>query len=331
MKKILVAFIIISLLFSYGGYSTSNIKETMNVLCSKEYRGRVVGTKENIKAAEYIKDQFTKIGLDYFDNNSYFLDTGLRYRWREEYQINNVAACIKGSIGDNAIFITAHFDHIQNKNGEKLMGAIDNASGVAVLLEAAKELKEKCNKKSLQDDIIFVAYNAEETGLNGSKEFLKKYSGYYEKCYNINIDCVGFKDSKGLAMGNLDENSQNLYDALISVLNEENIKYTYSLYASKDGVIRGTSDHQMFRIFGFPSVIIGDDNIFDVVHTTKDNLDVVDYKRLEDISKVLCKFIYENKYDFNLEELEKRISSSFILFKSIFFANYNTFTIFTMP
>lgn len=317
MRKLTVIFIIISLLFSFGGYSGNNIQDNikaiMNVLCSEECRGRVVGTKENVKAAEYIKERFTEINLEPFDNNSFLIDTGLRYRGREEFEIDNVVSCIRGTEGKNAIFLTAHFDHIE-KNGEKLMGAVDNASGVAVLLETAKELKEKCNEKSLANDIIFAAYNAEETGLNGSKEFLKKYSRRYEKCYNINIDCVGVKGSAGLAMGNTDEKSQNLYNELRKVLDDEKIKYTDSLYATKNGVVRGTSDHQNFRIYGYPSIIIGDDNIFDIVHTTKDNLDMVDYKKLEEISTMLCNFIYENKYDLNKGELESNISSSFYFY-----------------
>mgnify|MGYP003248544998 FL=1 len=179
------------------------------------------------------------------------------------------------------------------------MGAIDNASGISVILETARKLNVEAKKKVFKDDIVIVAYNAEETGLNGSNEFMKKYNKKYNKCYNINIDCVGAKNCMELAMGNNDVKSEKLYSAMRELFNEEGVAYNDNIYATKNGVLRGTSDHQIFRMYGYPSLVLGDDNIIDIVHTNNDNLDNIDYSDLEKLSEVLFKFISENFYDMN--------------------------------
>ena len=126
-----------------------------------------------------------------------------------------------------------------------------------------------------------------------------KYNKKYNKCYNINIDCVGAKNCMELAMGNNDVKSEKLYSAMRELFNEEGVAYNDNIYATKNGVLRGTSDHQIFRMYGYPSLVLGDDNIIDIVHTNNDNLDNIDYSDLEKLSEVLFKFISENFYDMN--------------------------------
>lgn len=89
---------------------------------------------------------------------------------------NNVVGLIKGSEKpDELIIYTAHWDHLgfgTPINDDSIYnGAIDNASGVAVLLEIARAFtKEKQPKRS----IMFLAVTAEEQGLLGSAYYAKK-------------------------------------------------------------------------------------------------------------------------------------------------------------
>ena len=55
----------------------------METLCSDKCRGRVVATDENLRAAQYIENYFTSIDLDIFDGESFYNETGLRYRGKE--------------------------------------------------------------------------------------------------------------------------------------------------------------------------------------------------------------------------------------------------------
>jgi hypothetical protein len=88
----------------------------------------------------------------------------------------NVVGVLRGvdaDLRDEYVVLTAHLDHIGRSGaagGDDIYnGALDNASGVAVMLEAARALMamEPPPKRS----ILFVATTAEEPGLLGSRHF----------------------------------------------------------------------------------------------------------------------------------------------------------------
>jgi Zn-dependent M28 family amino/carboxypeptidase len=88
----------------------------------------------------------------------------------------NVAALIPGSdpkLKDEAIIFSAHWDHLgvgEAVNGDSIYnGAIDNATGCAILLELARAwaaLPQKPRRSAL-----FLAVTAEEDGLRGSEYY----------------------------------------------------------------------------------------------------------------------------------------------------------------
>lgn len=88
----------------------------------------------------------------------------------------NVVAMLPGSdpaLADEVVVMTAHLDHIGDHGTaeDKIAnGALDNASGVATMLEVAKALvKDKTNGKDApRRPILFAAVTAEEGGLIGS-------------------------------------------------------------------------------------------------------------------------------------------------------------------
>ena len=94
-------------------------------------------------------------------------------------------------------------------------------------------------------------------------------------------------------MGNDDPNSEKLYQAMRETFDKENVIYDNSLYATKNGMRYGTSDHIVIRKYGAPSLVLGDSAIIDVVHTTEDNLDNIDYSDLEKLSDALSKFLID--------------------------------------
>jgi len=88
----------------------------------------------------------------------------------------NVAAILPGSdpkLSQEYVVVSAHLDHLgigQPINGDKIYnGAMDNASGVASLLEVAQSLKAAARPASRS--ILFLAVTGEEKGLQGSRYF----------------------------------------------------------------------------------------------------------------------------------------------------------------
>lgn len=89
---------------------------------------------------------------------------------------DNVVGLLKGSDPARAgeyVVLTAHLDHVgvgAPINGDTIYnGAMDNASGIATLIEAASAIAAAKPKRS----VLFVAVTAEEKGLLGSRYFAR--------------------------------------------------------------------------------------------------------------------------------------------------------------
>ncbi|QSX31023.1 M28 family peptidase [Shewanella cyperi] len=94
----------------------------------------------------------------------------------ERAESHNVAAILKGSERpDETLVMHGHWDHLgaAGEEGKKeiLNGAVDNASGVAGVLELARYFKELEGADRPKRSIIFSAFTAEETGLIGAQYF----------------------------------------------------------------------------------------------------------------------------------------------------------------
>ena len=129
-------------------------------------------------------------------------------------------------------------------------GSVDNASGVAILIELAKLLKRNPLKNY---DVIVLWSGGEEWGLKGSIAFCKKHRDYLKKTYdlnrsfNINIDMVGsyigLETKRSLHLRRRKE-AFDLNKRLEETANELNVPITVhnKIFGSK-------ADHQSFRSF----------------------------------------------------------------------------------
>jgi Zn-dependent M28 family amino/carboxypeptidase len=89
---------------------------------------------------------------------------------------DNVAALLPGSdpaLAHEHVVLTAHLDHVgvgAAVNGDRIYnGAMDNASGIATLIEVARHLAAAAPRP--KRSVLFVAVTAEEHGLLGSRYF----------------------------------------------------------------------------------------------------------------------------------------------------------------
>jgi Zn-dependent M28 family amino/carboxypeptidase len=92
----------------------------------------------------------------------------------QDVESHNIAGLIKGSdpaLAGEYVVLTAHLDHVgvgAPINGDAIYnGAMDNASGIATLIEAASAVAAAKPKRS----VLLVAVTAEEKGLLGSRYF----------------------------------------------------------------------------------------------------------------------------------------------------------------
>ena len=95
---------------------------------------------------------------------------------RTDVESQNVAGILRGSDAtrrNEYVAVSAHLDHLgvgEPINGDRIYnGAMDNASGIAAILEVAHTLHESGVKPARS--ILFVAVTSEENGLLGSRYF----------------------------------------------------------------------------------------------------------------------------------------------------------------
>ncbi|MFZ4100881.1 MAG: M28 family peptidase [Sphingobacterium thalpophilum] len=194
MKKLTLLLLILS---NYNlnaqKINRNTLLNDIQTLSSDSFEGRKTGSTGNLKAADYITNRFEEIGLKSYNQN-YRHPFTFRNRRNEQIQGINLIGCIKGK-SENVIIISAHYDHVGINNSEIFNGADDNASGVAVILASAKYFTEN---KPL-NTLLFVAFDAEEMGLQGAYSFLNNPPIPKELIkLTINLDMVSHNDKSEL-------------------------------------------------------------------------------------------------------------------------------------
>jgi len=117
---------------------------------------------------------------------------------QRDFLAQNIAGMIEGNdseLKDSYLIISAHYDHLgigPAIEGDSIYnGALDNAIGVSVLLELARQFSEANN--SIKRSIIFMALTGEEKGLLGSTYYTDNpLVPLYKTVANLNIDGIAF-------------------------------------------------------------------------------------------------------------------------------------------
>jgi Zn-dependent M28 family amino/carboxypeptidase len=158
--------------------------------------GRAAGSPGGIAARAYVLERFKAIGLHPVANAYVypFKFTRKSVSGRTEGNGANVLSMCVGKDPKLPVFVvSAHYDHLGVRDGAIYHGADDNASGVAVMLEAAAS----CQKNPLRRNVVFAAFDAEEGGLNGARVFVSDGPIPRERIgLNINLDMVSRSDKR---------------------------------------------------------------------------------------------------------------------------------------
>ena len=194
MKKLLITIALLSGFFANAqDIDRSKLLIDIETLSSDLYAGRKTGTDGNKASAEYISARFKEAGLKSFQDN-YRHPFSFKNRKAELINGTNLIGFVKGKT-DDVIVISAHYDHVGVNNSQIYNGADDNASGVSVLLGIAEYYKVH---KPL-NTLLFIAFDAEEMGLQGAYAFLKEpLPSKKSIIMNVNMDMVSHNDKSEL-------------------------------------------------------------------------------------------------------------------------------------
>lgn len=239
-----------------------------------DFGDRVPGSEGHHKIIVWIQEKLAEFG------------------WNTETQRGNssgrtlVNIIAKGS-DKPRIILGTHYDTRQVANKDPNMdkrllpvpGAIDGASGVAVLLELANALPEQFRK-----DIWFVFFDLEDQGnipgwnwIMGSQYFVDHLEDKPEAV--IIVDMVGDKDLKIYMEGNSTPTVVGQIWEVARTLNYQDFFLPEIKYALID-------DHLPFLSAGIPAVLIIDFD-YPYWHTTQDTLDKVSENSLQIVGDVL--------------------------------------------
>ena len=177
------------------------------------------------------------------------------------------------------VIVGAHYDHLgygedgnsMLRTGERLIhnGADDNASGTAALLEIARMVKMSKDKSQ---NFLFIAFSAEELGLNGSKYFSEHPTIDLKAVkFMLNMDMVGrLNDStKVLTVGGY--GTSPWWGQLFGGLNLKK-----SLVLKYDSSGTGPSDHTSFYRKDIP-VLFFFTGLHGDYHRPTDDFDHINY------------------------------------------------------
>jgi hypothetical protein len=149
---------------------SARIRKHVTTLASPEFGGRRGPVAE--KSRMYLIDEFRRLGLKPLFDGSFYQD--IPDRERGSLMGRNVGATLAGSdprLRDEWVIVAAHFDHLGVRDGVLFPGADDNASAVAMMLEAARCLVAGPEKP--RRSVMFLGFDLEERALFGSRYFVE--------------------------------------------------------------------------------------------------------------------------------------------------------------
>jgi len=215
----------------------------------------------------------------FFSDQTATLDIKLRVDIGEKKRIGRNVIGYLDNGAERTVILGAHYDHLgygednnsMQRTGEKAIhnGADDNASGTAALIELARILK---TAKLKNNNYIFIAFSAEELGLNGSKYFTEHATIDFSKVnYMINMDMVGRLNdsSETVTIGGFGTSPQ-----WSSVIKPADKKNPFNIRIDSSGT--GPSDHTSFYRKDIP-VLFFFTGLHTDYHKPGDDFDKINY------------------------------------------------------
>lgn len=260
-----VLLIFLSFLMISEGFSQEvdqkKLIQHISYLSSDELAGRRTLSEGSKMAQEYIISEFEEYELKthYVDYKQAFSFQNRRENKEYENAIN-IVGFVPGTESRKIIVVTGHYDHLgigkANAAGDSIFnGADDNASGTSAMMALAEYFAQNPPLHPM----MFVAFDAEEMGLQGAKAFLEDFPFELEDILlNINMDMIGRNENGELYASGTFHNPE-----LKPILEKASIdSYPQLLFGhddpnSKQQDWSQSSDHGPFLSKGIPHIYFG--------------------------------------------------------------------------
>jgi acetylornithine deacetylase/succinyl-diaminopimelate desuccinylase-like protein len=295
----IVTFLLVAASFSALQQSDTASPATRRILADVRYladdaqEGRGVGTAGLERAGAYIRDAFTRAGLQTsFQDFTVPADApAILHTNLGGKPTRNVIAVWPGAsptLRGEVVVVGAHYDHLglggfgamdPDSTGKVHNGADDNASGTAAVMEIGRLL---AGRPRPARTIVLVAFSGEELGTLGSSFFVQHaVPQTADSIYAmLNLDMVGrLKNARLAALGAA---SAKEFPALLDSLNTP---ARFDLRASGDGW--GPSDHAVFFAARHPVLHFFTD-LHEDYHRSTDDWDKINVNGIVQISQFVA-------------------------------------------
>lgn len=255
------------------------------------------------QAEHYLRDQFQRLGLEVSTHS--FESFGTLYR--------NVIGTLRPPVihrrsavleNPSPLIIAAHYDTVPGSPG-----ADDNASGIAVMLEAARDLA----KARLHGEVRFIGFCLEEENLLGSLAYARALKAAGQKIRGaIVLECVGYSRSESGSQQKppgVPIPVPTSGDFLAIVGNVASADLTNSFEQAANNKVPGLntvslvvpgqgeqfpdtrrSDHAAFWCYGYPAVMLTDTANFrnPHYHQPTDTIETLNFAFMEHVAEAVA-------------------------------------------
>jgi Zn-dependent M28 family amino/carboxypeptidase len=191
----------------------------------------------------------------------------------------NVVADLRGNEHpEQMVILGCHYD-----GHDISQGAVDPASGMVVVMEAARVLAQH-GSDALQRTVRFIGYGTEEIGLIGSRRYADAHESELDDVrFVLNLDAAGGGSRKGIALHHCSDAEEFFKQAAKEMSAEMPVGHKMNAY----------SDHYPFFLKGVPCASMGDPESAPhgrgFGHTAYDTLDKVELVKLREASAVAAR------------------------------------------
>jgi Zn-dependent M28 family amino/carboxypeptidase len=274
-----------------------------------EFGPRVPGTAPHAACARYLAQYFQSLGAQVIEQ-SFRAD-----RWDgTPMPATNIIASFKPGLTKKRILLAAHWDtrYIadQDKDGKQgpIDGANDGASGVAVLMEVARQIA--LHRDSLQVGVDIILFDVEDQGVPegnpeerrpntwclGSQHWAaNKHVPNYVAYYGILLDMVGAKEARFAKEGTSMRFAPQVVEKIWSIAH----RIGYGSYFTSIKAPEITDDHLYVNtIAKIPMIDIiefshgGPVYFGPYWHTHRDNIELIDPATLKAVGQVVLTALY---------------------------------------
>lgn len=255
---------------------TAKIMRRIATLSADSMEGRRAGGPGAAKARAWIISELTAMGAKPVVNGRFEAPFTIRLRQAGTDTLGaNIVARIPGKNPNGPVLvISAHYDHLGVRNGETYNGADDDASGCIALLT----IGERMLKEPPQHDVFLVFFDAEESGLQGSRAFVANPPIDLSRvAMDISLDMIARQDGKALWVSGTSHNpTLKPYAEAVAKTSSIAIKFGHDTKDLKPGDDwTNSSDHGPFHAKGIPFLYLGVEDHADY-HKPGDDADKID-------------------------------------------------------